>query len=67
MLEVLKPFCTTLFMIAVFTFIKEVSPMTTTSTVKSIFGALYFGAGRGLGGLLGGLALKFLGAEQTFR
>ena len=66
-LEVLKPFCTTLFMIAVFAFVKEVSPMTATSTVEAIFGALYFGAGRGLGGLLGGLALQSLGSEQTFR
>ena len=67
LLEVLKPFCTTLFMIAVFAFVKEVSPMTTTSTVEAVFGALYFGAGRGLGGLLGGLALEFLGSDQTFR
>ena len=66
-LEVLKPFCTTLFMVAVFAFVKEVSPMTTTSTVEAVFGALYFGAGRGLGGLLGGVALEFLGSDQTFR
>jgi hypothetical protein len=43
----LKPLCTTLFMIAVFSFVKDVSPLAVTSTVESVFGALYFGVGEG--------------------
>ncbi len=41
--------------------------MDTTSTVESIFGALYFGVGRGLGGLFGGLAMEAMPAKSAFR
>ena len=67
LLEALKPFCTTLLLIAVFSFIKSNSPLTTAATVESIFGACYFGVGRGIGGLIGGFAIYDLGVTVTFR
>lgn len=67
LLEALKPFCTTLLLIAVFSFIKSHSPLTTAATVESIFGASYFGVGRGVGGLIGGFAIYDLGVTVTFR
>ena len=53
-------------MISAFSFVKEVSTLTTAATVEGIFGALYFGFGRGLGGLLGGFSLSKLGNSMTF-
>ena len=41
--------------------------MSTAATVESIFGASYFGVGRGLGGLIGGFAIYDLGVTITFR
>jgi MFS family permease len=66
-LEALKPFCTTLLLIAVMTFVKDNAPMTTMSTVEAIFGSAYFGVGRGLGGLFGGFSIEALGNVTTFR
>jgi hypothetical protein len=43
------------------------SPLTTAATVESIFGASYFGVGRGVGGLIGGFAIYDLGVTVTFR
>ncbi len=65
--KVLKPWCTTLTLIASFSFVKSASPVATVATVEGVFGALYFGVGRGLGGLLGGLAVKGVGAKVAFR
>lgn len=64
--ELAKPFCTTLLLISAFTFIKDFSPMSTAATVEGIFGSLYFGVGRGLGGLFGAYAWEALGAQLTF-
>ena len=66
-LELFKPFSTTLLLISAFTFIKEVSPMTTAATVEAIFGSLHFGVGRGLGAMAGAYLLKFLGARLAFQ
>ncbi len=66
-LEALKPFCTTLLLIAVMTFVKDNAGLTTISTVEAIFGSAYFGVGRGLGGLFGGLAIEAVGNVNTFR
>ena len=66
LLEALKPFCTTLLLIAVFSFIKSNSTLTTAATIESIFGAAYFGVGRGIGGLIGGFAIDDLGVTVTF-
>ena len=65
--EGLKPFCTTLLLISVMTFIKEVSPLTTTATLEGIFGAAYFGIGRGLGGFIGGVTTETFGFIKTFQ
>lgn len=66
-LEVVKPFCQTLLLIAVMTFVKDNSPMTTMASVEAIFGSAYFGVGRGLGGLFGGFSIDALGNVQSFR
>lgn len=64
--EVFKPLSTSLLLISVFTFIKNYSPVTTAASVEAIFGSAYFGIGKGLGGLLGGLAMESLGAKMAF-
>ena len=66
-LEVAKPFCTTLLLISVMTFVKDNTPLTTMASMEAIFGSCYFGLGRGLGGLLGGFAIESLGRVMTFR
>ena len=65
--EALKPFCTTLLLISAMTFVKDVSPLSTAATIEGIFGAAYFGVGRGLGGFVGGFSTKDLGFVQTFQ
>lgn len=65
--EALKPFCTTLLLIAVFMFIKNNSPLSAAATVESIFGSSYFGVGRGIGGLVGGFSIERIGIVFTFR
>ncbi len=66
-LELAKPMCTSLLLIAAFTFVKDVSPLTSAATVEGVFGALYFGVGRGLGGLAGAIAWELIGARNAFR
>ncbi len=44
-------------MIAAFTFVKDSSPLTAVATVEGVFGAAYFGVGRGIGGLAGGFIM----------
>ena len=65
--EFLKPACTTLLLISAMNFVKDVSPMTATASMEGIFGSLYFGVGRGLGGLVGAYIWEAFGARQTFR
>ena len=65
--EVAKPFCTTLLLISVMTFVKDKAPLTTIATMEAIFGSTYFGLGRGLGGLFGGFSIEAFGNVQTFR
>ena len=65
--ESMKPMCTTLLLIAAMTFVKDVSPLTTAATIEGIFGAAYFGIGRGLGGFLGGISVEYVGFILTFQ
>ena len=65
--EVAKPFCTTLLLISVMTFVKDNAPLTTIATMEAIFGSTYFGVGRGLGGLFGGFSIEAFGNVQSFR
>ena len=65
--EGLKPFCTTLLLISAMTFVKDVSPLTTTATLQGIFGTAYFGIGRGLGGFIGGVTTETFGFIETFQ
>ena len=65
--EAMKPVCTTLLLIAAMTFVKDVSPITTAATLEGIFGAAYFGIGRGLGGFLGGISVEYIGFILTFQ
>ena len=65
--EFLKPFCTTLLLISAMTFVKDVSPVTTAASMEGLFGSMYFGVGRGLGGLVGAYAWESLGGSVTFQ
>ena len=67
LLEALKPFCTTLLLISTMTFVKDVSPLTIAASMEGIFGSLYFGVGRGLGGFLGGVTTEHIGFIETFK
>ncbi|TRY63123.1 hypothetical protein TCAL_04004 [Tigriopus californicus] len=66
-LECLKPLSHSLIMISVFNFIMSVTPKEITPTMNSIFGAAYFGVGRGLGGLIGGFLMENYGTLPTFK
>ncbi len=65
--EFFKPLCTTLLLISAMTFVKDVSPMTSVASMECVFGSMYFGVGRGLGGLIGAKAWDEIGAVDTFR
>lgn len=65
--ECLKPLSHSLIMISVFNFIMSVTPKEITPTMNSIFGAAYFGVGRGLGGLIGGFLMENYGTLPTFK
>lgn len=67
LLEFLKPLCTTLLLISAMTFVKDVSTLTTVATMEGIFGSLYFGIGRGLGGLIGAYSWEMVGSRLTFQ
>ena len=49
------------------TLIKDVSQLTTAATLEGIFGAAYFGVGRGLGGFIGGFCTDYIGFTLTFQ
>ena len=49
------------------TFVKDNAPLTTMATMEAIFGSSYFGVGRGLGGLFGGLSIEAFGDVTSFR
>ena len=49
------------------TFVKDASSLSVAGTLEGIFGAAYFGIGRGLGGFLGGLSTEYIGFVQTFQ
>jgi len=66
-LESLKPLCTSLLMISAFTFVRDVSPLTSLASVEGVFGASYFGFGRGCGGLAGGLVVAAVGPRLAMR
>ena len=53
--------------VIVMTFVKDSIPLTTVATVEAIFGSVYFGIGRGLGGLIGGFTIEALGNVTSFR
>jgi hypothetical protein len=45
-LEILKPFSTTLLIMAAMNFVKSNSPLTSISTAQSIFSSAHFGVGK---------------------
>ena len=49
------------------TFVKDNAPLTTMATMEALFGSAYFGVGRGLGGLFGGLSIEAYGDVTSFR
>ena len=66
-LEALKPISVTLLIISTFDYIKTSAPLTTYATVNALFGAAYFGIGRGAGGFASGYATAALGFRTTFQ
>ena len=66
-LEWLKPASTSLLLISAMTFVKDSAPMGVPASLEGVFGAAYFGLGRGLGSLLGAWAWEFFGVVDTFR
>merc|ERR1719447_2041015 len=65
--EVLKPFGNSLLMIAAMTYAKNNADISTMASLEGVMGALYFGVGKALGSLVGGLAIEELGVRNTFR
>jgi len=65
--EVLKPFGNSLLMIAAMTYAKNNSDIDTMASLEGVMGALYFGVGKALGSLFGGLLIEEIGLRPTFR
>merc|ERR1712039_168151 len=62
-----KPFGNSLLMIAAMTYAKNNADISTMASLEGVMGALYFGVGKALGSLVGGLAIEELGVRNTFR
>merc|ERR1719430_629300 len=65
--EVLKPFGNSLLMIAAMTYAKNNANISTMASLEGVMGALYYGVGKSLGSLAGGLAIEEIGVRNTFR
>eukprot|EP00092_Neocalanus_flemingeri_P040495 GFUD01044100.1.p1 GENE.GFUD01044100.1~~GFUD01044100.1.p1 ORF type:complete len:708 (+),score=166.26 GFUD01044100.1:153-2276(+) len=65
--EIFKPFGNSLLMIAAMTYAKNNADITTMASLEGVMGALYFGIGKALGSLIGGLAIDAIGVRNTFR
>merc|ERR1712156_1356953 len=65
--EILKPFGNSLLMIAAMTYAKNNADISTMASLEGVMGALYFGVGKALGSLVGGLAIEELGVRNTLR
>jgi len=65
--ELLKPFGNSLLMIAAMTYAKDNASISTMASLEGVMGALYFGVGKAVGGLLGGLSIDAVGERTTFR
>merc|ERR1712192_117875 len=53
--------------IAAMTYAKNNADISTMASLEGVMGALYFGVGKALGSLVGGLAIEELGVRNTFR
>merc|ERR1719430_1787486 len=65
--EILKPFGNSLLMIAAMTYAKNNADISNMASLEGVMGALYFGIGKALGSLSGGLAIERIGVRNTFR
>jgi len=65
--EVLKPFGNSLLMIAAMTYAKNNASISTMASLEGVMGALYYGVGKSLGSLAGGLAIEEIGVRNSFR
>jgi len=65
--EIFKPFGNSLLMIAAMTYAKNNADISTMASLEGVMGALYFGIGKSLGSLVGGLAIDEIGVRNTFR
>ncbi len=48
-------------------FVRDSSPVTAVATVEGVFGAAYFGVGRGVGAMAGGWGWERAGARNTMQ
>merc|ERR1719225_16125 len=65
--EILKPFGNSLLLIAAMTYAKNNATIETMASLEGVMGALYFGIGKAVGSLVGGLVIDDLGVRNTFR
>eukprot|EP00091_Calanus_sinicus_P004138 TRINITY_DN14357_c0_g1_i1.p1 TRINITY_DN14357_c0_g1~~TRINITY_DN14357_c0_g1_i1.p1 ORF type:complete len:255 (-),score=50.69 TRINITY_DN14357_c0_g1_i1:185-949(-) len=65
--EIFKPFGNSLLMIGAMTYAKNNADITTMASLEGVMGALYFGIGKALGSLVGGLAIEAVGVRNAFR
>lgn len=63
--EALKPFCITLLSASAGSLIKETVPKEAVTTMYSVFGAIHYGLGKALGGLIGGYTMQYLEEKQA--
>ncbi|KAF5275349.1 hypothetical protein FQR65_LT04177 [Abscondita terminalis] len=65
--EAMESITSSLTVTAVVTYGAKLSTVTTDSSIQGLLGCLYFGVGKGSGGLIGGYLMKFIGTRTTFQ
>jgi len=65
--EILKPFGNSLLLIAAMTYAKNNADIENMASLEGVMGALYFGVGKAMGSLVGGLVIEDIGVRNTFR
>ena len=62
--EVMESITSALMLTSMFAYAAQLSSTTTLTTVQGVFGAAYFGLGRGFGTFVGGFLMKWLGGDS---
>ncbi|XP_069194850.1 major facilitator superfamily domain-containing protein 6 [Procambarus clarkii] len=65
--EALECFTVSLMETAAVSYADDLSTPSTIATLQGLYGGIHYGCGRALGGLAGGVLIRYLGIRNTFR